>query len=61
MEITGRVQDCGCIALVPEIQEQTGLYPGATFRIEITPDKRVLLSPLEPRSISTPKPGTSCS
>jgi hypothetical protein len=50
MEIIGRVQDCGCIALVPEIQEQTGLYPGATFRIELTPDIRVLLIPFEPEA-----------
>jgi len=45
METTGRVQDCGCIALAPDIEEQAGLYPGATFRIELTPDKRVILIP----------------
>ena len=31
----GRVQKCGCIALPDDLQEQTGLYPGATFEIEV--------------------------
>lgn len=60
METTGRVQDCGCVALAPEIQEQTGLYPGATFRLELTPDKRVVLIPLETSSPADVKSGTIC-
>jgi hypothetical protein len=60
MELTGRVQDCGCIALAPDIQEQTGLYPGATFRVEITPEKQILLTPLETTSGSKLEPGTTC-
>lgn len=50
MDAIGRVQDCGCISLAPEFQEQTGLFPGATFRIELTQDKRVVLIPLETKS-----------
>jgi hypothetical protein len=60
METIGQVQDCGCIALAPEVQERTGLYPGATFRIEVTPDKQVVLIPLETRTASAPQTGTIC-
>lgn len=60
METMGQVQDCGCIALAPEVQEQTGLFPGATFRIELTADKRVVLIPLETKSASDMKQGASC-
>lgn len=60
METIGRVQDCGCIALAPEVQEQTGLFPGATFRVELTPDKRVVLIPLETKNASDLKPGARC-
>jgi len=60
METIGRVQECGCIALAPEVQELTGLYPGATFRLELTPDNRVVLIPIETKSAADGKPGAMC-
>jgi hypothetical protein len=60
METTGRVQDCGCIALAREVQDQTGLYPGATFRVEVTPEKQVVLTPLETKSSVELKSATAC-
>lgn len=60
MEAVGRVQECGCIALAPEVQEQTGLYPGATFRVELTSDKRVVLIPMETKSGGELKPHARC-
>jgi hypothetical protein len=60
METIGCVQNCGCIALAPEVQKQTGLYPGATFRVEVMPDKRVILIPLETKSSSELDGGTTC-
>ena len=59
METTGRVQDCGCIALAPEVQDQTGLYPGATFRVEVTTEKHVVLIPLETNSRAELKSGAT--
>jgi hypothetical protein len=57
----GRVQECGCIALPEPVQEQTGLYPGATYRIEITEEGTgVLLRPVETRQPSDAKPGARC-
>jgi hypothetical protein len=58
----GKVQECGCIALPEALQQQTGLYPGATYQIEIAPQGAgLLLLPLEtaeaPEEI---KPGTRC-
>jgi hypothetical protein len=60
METTGRVQDCGCIALAPEVQEQTGLYPGATFLVEVTPEKQVVLTPLLTKSSAEVNSGAIC-
>jgi hypothetical protein len=60
MDIIGRVQNCGCIALPPEVQEQTRLFPSATFRIELTRDKRVVLIPLETKSGTEQTPGAAC-
>lgn len=60
MTLIGRVQDCGCIALSPEIQEQTGLHPGTTFRFELTPERRVVLIPLQTQSKSEVNPGATC-
>jgi hypothetical protein len=60
METIGRVQDCGCIALAPEVQEETGLYPGATFRVEVTPEKRVVLIPVEMKISTELIVGTTC-
>jgi bifunctional DNA-binding transcriptional regulator/antitoxin component of YhaV-PrlF toxin-antitoxin module len=57
----GRVQECGCIALPERVQEQTGLYPGATYEIEIASDgTALLLRPLETRQATDPKPGAHC-
>ncbi len=60
MKATGCVQECGCIALPEEIQLKTGLYPGAKFQLELTPEGNLLLVPLEPRSDSAPKLGAMC-
>jgi hypothetical protein len=60
METIGRVQDCGCIALAPEVQEETGLYPGATFRVEVTPEKRVVLISVEMKISIELVVGTTC-
>lgn len=57
---TGRVQDCGCIALPEEFQEQTGLYPGATYRIELTANRQILLIPIAPQARPDPKIGARC-
>jgi hypothetical protein len=35
---TFTVQECGCIALPEELQQKTGLYPGATFQFEVAED-----------------------
>jgi bifunctional DNA-binding transcriptional regulator/antitoxin component of YhaV-PrlF toxin-antitoxin module len=57
----GRVQECGCIALPEDIQKQSGLYPGATYEIEITEDGAVvLLRPLQPSLPREPSIGASC-
>jgi bifunctional DNA-binding transcriptional regulator/antitoxin component of YhaV-PrlF toxin-antitoxin module len=57
----GRVQECGCIALPETIQQQTGLYPGATFEVEVTEEgDGLLLRPLEKRRPSDVKPGARC-
>ena len=59
--MVGRVQDCGCIALPDEVQQKTGLYPGATFQIEFTLDGTgLLLQPLETRPPCAPKPASYC-
>jgi hypothetical protein len=60
METIGRVQDCGCIALAPEVQEETGLHPGASFRVEVTPEKRVVLIPVEMKISTELIVGTTC-
>ena len=57
---TGRVQDCGCIALPEDIQEQTGLYPGATYRIELTSNRQILLIPISPQARPEPQTGVRC-
>jgi hypothetical protein len=57
----GTVQECGCIALPEALQEKTGLYPGATFEIEVTTDGTALtLTPLKTCPPSNPKSGTKC-
>src|SRR5258708_1753107 len=56
------VQDCGCIALPEELQERTGLYPGASFEFEAAEDgSSVTLTSIQ----RVPKPdeppvGASC-
>jgi len=56
----GRVQDCGCIALPEELQQRTGLHPGATFQIELTLEGNLLLTPLQLQPQSVIKPGVRC-
>jgi hypothetical protein len=57
----GIVQECGCIALPEALQAKTGLYPGATFEIEVTQDgTELILTPLKRRPPGNPKPGTKC-
>jgi bifunctional DNA-binding transcriptional regulator/antitoxin component of YhaV-PrlF toxin-antitoxin module len=59
--MVGRVQECGCIALPEELQELTGLYPGATYEIDLSPGgTELILRPLETRQPTDPKPGTQC-
>lgn len=59
--MVGRVQECGCIALPEAIQEKTGLYPGATYEIEIATDgAALLLWPIEARQPTDPNPGAHC-
>ena len=57
----GKVQECGCIALPEELQAKTGLYPGATYRIELAADGiGISLTPVETRKPADLKPGTQC-
>jgi hypothetical protein len=57
----GRVQDCGCIALPEDLQQMTGLNPGATFELKLAPDgSALLLIPVETKSRSTLYPGVQC-
>jgi bifunctional DNA-binding transcriptional regulator/antitoxin component of YhaV-PrlF toxin-antitoxin module len=59
--MVGRVQECGCIALPEELQELTGLYPGATYEIEVSAEgRRLVLVPLESGQTRLPKLGTKC-
>jgi bifunctional DNA-binding transcriptional regulator/antitoxin component of YhaV-PrlF toxin-antitoxin module len=56
-----RVRERGCIALPETLQEQTELYAGVTYEIEITEEgAAVLLRPLETRQPSDASPGASC-
>jgi hypothetical protein len=58
---TGQVQPCGCIALPEDVQQQSGLYPGATYTMEITEDgAAILLRTLEPSQPGEPNLGISC-
>jgi hypothetical protein len=57
----GRVQECGCIALPEALQQQTGLYPGATYEIELTQEgAAVLLRPIATGQPGEPDPGAHC-
>jgi len=58
--ITGRVQDCGCIALPEAFQEQTGLYPGAIYRVEISAEGHLVLIPLQTQPRPEREPGVRC-
>jgi hypothetical protein len=59
--MNGRVQECGCIALPEAVQEQTGLYAGATYEIEITEEgAAVLLRPIEKGQPSDTAQGVHC-
>ena len=41
-------------------RSRAGLYPGATFRVELTPDKRVILIPIETKSSADSHAGATC-
>jgi hypothetical protein len=58
---TYKVQDCGCIALPEEVQQQTGLGPGAWFQLAVAEDGRsvTLTSISPPHSFEIPS-GTTC-
>ena len=57
----GQVQECGCIALPEALQQQTGLYPGATYEIEVTQEgTAVLLRPIDTRQPCAPNLGVRC-
>jgi len=59
--MTGRVHECGCIALPETLQAQTGLYPGATYSIEVMPEGAgVILLTMEPKQPSEPNRGDHC-
>jgi bifunctional DNA-binding transcriptional regulator/antitoxin component of YhaV-PrlF toxin-antitoxin module len=59
--MVGRVQECGCIALPEELQAKTGLYPGATYEIELSAEGHgLLLVPLEKRESPPPELGSKC-
>jgi hypothetical protein len=55
-----QVQDCGCIALPEEIQQRTGLRPGATFDIEVLANGNVTLHLVQPASTFRPVSGAAC-
>jgi hypothetical protein len=55
------VQDCGCIALPEELQEFTGLYPGAAFQFEAAEDgSSVTLTSIQRTHPAEPKSGATC-
>ncbi len=59
--MVGKVQECGCIALPESVREKTGLYPGATYQIELTPEGAgLLLTLLQTCKPVEPNPGSHC-
>jgi bifunctional DNA-binding transcriptional regulator/antitoxin component of YhaV-PrlF toxin-antitoxin module len=59
--MVGRVQECGCIALPEELQAKTGLYPGATYEIEVSAEGNgLVLVPLEAGQSKLPKLAAEC-
>jgi hypothetical protein len=59
--MNGTVQDCGCIALPAELQERTGLYPGASFQLDVAEDGfSVTLTSIQRSQSIKPFPGASC-
>jgi hypothetical protein len=59
--IEGKVQPCGCIALPEEFQAHTGLYPGATYTLEVAEaGAAVPLRTLLPAQQVEPGLGASC-
>jgi len=59
--MVGRVQECGCIALPEELQAETGLYPGATYEIEVSSQGTgIILRPVDRQQSADLKPGTRC-
>jgi len=59
--MVGRVQECGCIALPEDLQELTGLFPGATYRIELAANGvGLFLTPVEKSPPRDSTPGARC-
>ena len=56
----GRVQDFGCIALPESLQQQTGLYPGATYTLEVSEAGALLPRMIEPAQQTDPSLGSRC-
>jgi hypothetical protein len=55
------VQECGCIALPEELQQKTGLYPGASFQFEVAEDgSSITLNAIQRTQPSDLKHGAVC-
>ena len=58
---TGKVQDCGCIALTEELQVRSGLYPGAPFQIDFAADGTgILIHSVQQSEQEQPSLGAAC-
>jgi len=58
---TYTVQECGCIALPEELQQKTGLYPGASFQFEVAEDgSSITLNAIQRTQPSDLKQGVVC-
>jgi len=59
--MTGQVQDCGCIALPEQLQRQSGLYPGATFQIDlVAAGTGILIHSVQRSERELPRLGATC-
>jgi hypothetical protein len=59
--VTYAVQECGCIALPEELQQKTGLYPGASFQFEVAEDgSSITLASIHRTQPSHLKQGAVC-
>jgi hypothetical protein len=60
VSFAGSVLDCGCIALPEELQQKSGLYPGAKFKWRLHPDGSLVIIPLTRVAESAASPGVQC-